>query len=92
MPVNILYKLATSPIICNASPIICNGQEQFARGKFAADKKDVPILASALEAKARFLVTFNVKDSWPDNSVRLEVVTPKKLLSRIRSAASCDLS
>ena len=56
------------------------------------DKKDVPILASALEAKARFLVTFNVKDYWPDNSIRFEVLTPGELLSRIRSAVSCDLS
>jgi len=41
-----------------------------------------------LEAKARFLVTFNVKDYWPDNSIQLEILTPGELLSRIRSAVS----
>ena len=29
-----------------------------------AEKKDVSILASAVDAKAQFLVTFNVKDYW----------------------------
>ncbi len=53
-----------------------------------ADKKDVPILASALEIKACFLVTFNVKDYWPANTTRLEVLTPGELLSRIRLALS----
>ncbi|HDH98976.1 MAG TPA: hypothetical protein ENF70_07600 [Deltaproteobacteria bacterium] len=53
--------------------------------------KDVPILASALEAKACFLVTFNMKDYWPDNSIQLEVLTPGELLSRIRLAVSFDL-
>ena len=51
-----------------------------------ADKKDVPILASALETKACFLVTFNVKDYWPPNTIGLEVLTPGELLSRIRLA------
>ncbi|MCK4389192.1 MAG: PIN domain-containing protein [Desulfobacterales bacterium] len=51
-----------------------------------ADKKDVPILASALETKTCFLVTFNVKDYWPPNNIGLEVLTPGELLSRIRLA------
>jgi predicted nucleic acid-binding protein len=51
-----------------------------------ADKKDVSILASTLETKARFLVTFNVKDYWPAEGTRLEVLAPGELLSRIRSA------
>ena len=49
-----------------------------------ADKKDVSILASALETKACFLVAFNVKDFWPANNMGLEVLTPGALLSRIR--------
>lgn len=51
-----------------------------------ADKKDVSILASAVDAKAQFLVTFNVKDYWPANATELDVLTPGELLSRIRSA------
>ncbi len=51
-----------------------------------AHKKDVTILASAFETKARFLVTFNVKDYWPHDTARSEVLTPGKLLSRIRLA------
>jgi len=51
-----------------------------------AHKKDVSILASALETKARFLVTFNVRDYWPHKAARLEVLTPGELLSRIRLA------
>lgn len=51
-----------------------------------AHKKDISILASALETKARFLVTFNVKDYWPHKTARLEVLTPGELLSRIRFA------
>ena len=64
------------------------GENSLSIASNQADKKDVPILASALEAKARFLVTFNVKDYWPDNSIQLEVLTPGELLSRIRSAAN----
>ena len=51
-----------------------------------AHKKDVSILASALETRARFLVTFNVRDYWPHNTAILEVSTPGELLSRIRWA------
>ena len=51
-----------------------------------AHKKDVSILASALEIKARFLVTLNVRDYWPHKTARLEVLTPGELLSRIRLA------
>ena len=51
-----------------------------------AHKKDVSILASALETKARFLVTFNVRHYWPHKTARLEVLTPGELLSRIRLA------
>lgn len=51
-----------------------------------ADKKYVPILASALGTKACFLVTFNVKDYWPHGTIGLEVLTPGELLSRIRLA------
>ena len=51
-----------------------------------AHKKDVSILASALETKASFLVTFNVKDYWPHDTTQLEVLTPGELLSRIRLA------
>ena len=51
-----------------------------------AHKKDVSILASALETRARFLVTFNVRDYWPHKTARLEVLTPGELLSRIRLA------
>lgn len=50
------------------------------------NKKDVPILASALESNARFLVTFNVKDYWPSSTTPLTVLTPGELLSRIRLA------
>ena len=56
-----------------------------------ADKKDVPILASALETRACFLVTFNVKDYWPPNNIGLEVLTPGELLSRIRLALNKQL-
>lgn len=51
-----------------------------------AHKKDVSILASALETKASFLVTFNVKDYWPHDTTQLEVLTPGELLFRIRLA------
>ncbi|NVL89797.1 MAG: PIN domain-containing protein [Desulfobacterales bacterium] len=51
-----------------------------------AHKKDVSILASAFETKAQFLVTFNVKDYWPHDTARLEVLTPGELLSCIRLA------
>ena len=49
-----------------------------------AHKKGVSTLASALEAKASFLVTFNVKDYWSHDTTRLEVLTPGELLARIR--------
>lgn len=54
-----------------------------------AEKKDVVILASALEAEARFLVTFNVKDYWPSEATDItdiKVVTPAELLAWIRLA------
>jgi hypothetical protein len=50
-----------------------------------AQEKDLGILASALQADVSFLVTFNVKDYWPSVE-SLEVITPKELLARIRSA------
>ena len=56
-----------------------------------AEKKDVSILASAVDAKAQFLVTFNVKDYWPANTTRLEVLTPGELLSRIRFALNREV-
>ena len=51
-----------------------------------ADNKDVSILASALETRARFLVTFNVKDYWPTSTAQIEILKPGELLSRIRLA------
>jgi predicted nucleic acid-binding protein len=51
-----------------------------------AEKKDVSILASALETKARFLVTFNVKHYWTNSTAKIEILTPGELLSRIRLA------
>lgn len=51
-----------------------------------AERKDVSILASAVDAEARFLVTFNVKDYWPADTTGLEVLTPGELLPRIRLA------
>lgn len=64
------------------------GEDSLCLASNQADKKDVPILASALEAEACFLITFNVKDYWPANATRLEVLTPGELLSRIRLALS----
>jgi predicted nucleic acid-binding protein len=51
-----------------------------------AKAKDIGILASALEADARFLVTFNTKDYRPSDTGQIEVITPGELLFRIRSA------
>jgi len=57
-----------------------------------AEKKDVVILASALEAEARFLVTFNVKDYWPSEATDIKVVTPGELLAWIRLALDKKVS
>ena len=51
-----------------------------------ADKKDVPILASALETRARFFVISNVKDYWPTSTAQIEILTPGEFLARIRLA------
>ena len=53
-----------------------------------ADPKDASILAAALGAGARFLVTFNVKDYCPKPATPITVLRPGDLLDRIRSALS----
>jgi len=56
-----------------------------------AERKDVSILASAVDAEARFLVTFNVKDYWPADTTGVQVLTPGELLPRIRLALNREL-
>ncbi|MCC5907793.1 MAG: PIN domain-containing protein [Balneolaceae bacterium] len=49
-----------------------------------ADEKDVPILVAAIQAKAEYLVTFNTKDYFPGDTVKLSIVKPGNLLKKIR--------
>ncbi len=53
-----------------------------------AHPKDAPILAAALKIKARFLLTFNIKDYYPMPELGLSVVTPQTLLVKIRHRLS----
>lgn len=52
-----------------------------------AHEKDLPILVSAIEHKAQYLVTFNVRHYSPSN-VGLVVCPPGELLQQIRKLLS----
>jgi predicted nucleic acid-binding protein len=49
-----------------------------------AHPKDVPILAAALQARASYLVTFNVKDFHPPRNLKIEILRPGEMLDKIR--------
>jgi predicted nucleic acid-binding protein len=51
-------------------------------------EKDLPILASAVQNHAKYLVTFNVKHYYPNPSTPIQVVQPKELLHQIRTILS----
>ncbi len=52
--------------------------------KGQAHPKDIPILASAVEAQARFLLTFNIRHYNPSPRTRIEIIKPGDLLEKIR--------
>ncbi len=45
-----------------------------------AEKKDAPILAGAIKAKADYLTMFNTKDYYPTPSHKISIVKPQELL------------
>ena len=47
-----------------------------------ADWKDAPILAAAIKAHCQYLVTFNVRDYWPDDEV-IYVLRPGEFLGKV---------
>lgn len=56
--------------------------KSLSRASDQADRKDIPILAAAMQAGADVLVTFNTKDYFPHGST-LTVLTPRELLKKI---------
>jgi predicted nucleic acid-binding protein len=52
-----------------------------------ADWKDVPILTAAMNARCRYLLTFNVRDYWPDG-VDDFVLRPGEFLNKVRMMLS----
>ena len=52
--------------------------------KNMADKKDLPILVSAILCETDYLITFNIKHYSPDSSISLVVTNPGTLLEKIR--------
>lgn len=59
-----------------------------ARAARHAHPKDVPILAAALQTRASYLVTFNVKDFHPPRALGIEILRPGEMLERIRRTLS----
>lgn len=53
-----------------------------------AHKKDLPILVSAMQVNAQFLVTFNTKDFHSTRELGLKVEKPGDLLKEIRTKLS----
>ena len=52
--------------------------------KGQAHPKDISILASAIEVKARFLLTFNIKHYNLSPQMSIEIIKPGELLKKIR--------
>ncbi|KAA3655880.1 MAG: PIN domain-containing protein [Calditrichaeota bacterium] len=88
---NLLIKLpdaqpAFEKILTTALTITENpSKQEIMNYEKMADEKDLPILIAALKTNAQFLVTFNIKDFFPDPSLGLEVLKPGDLLKRIRT-------
>lgn len=51
--------------------------------KQVLDSEDAPILASAKEAKADFLVTWNTKDFIQEKIFDIKIVTPVELVKKV---------
>jgi len=56
--------------------------------KDMAHEKDFVILTSAIQNKARYLVTFNSKHYFPTDTVNIKIVQPGELLLAIREMMS----
>jgi predicted nucleic acid-binding protein len=52
-----------------------------------ADWKDVPILAAALNARCHYLITFNIRDYWPDKN-DISILRPGEFLLKVREMLS----
>jgi predicted nucleic acid-binding protein len=48
-----------------------------------ADWKDAPILAAAINARCQYLVTFNIRDYWPEDNI-ISVLQPGEFLGKVR--------
>ena len=53
-----------------------------------AHEKDLPILTSALQNQAKYLVTFNTKHYFPRPSTSIQILQPKDILHKIRTILS----
>jgi predicted nucleic acid-binding protein len=66
---------------------LCSAADQceifYLRRPFLKDPKDDMVLELAVEARCRYLVTFNVRDFTGAEQFGIEVVTPKQFLQII---------
>ena len=87
---NIIQKLPQAEIrfeqvIKQALEIVENSREELCeKYENMADIKDIPILATAIESEAKYLVTFNTKHFYPVSSLNLTVCLPGEMLQKIR--------
>ncbi len=88
---NILAKLPRAKdifkqIILHSLQVIKNPDSDYIDQYYGnAHKKDLPILASAINTNANYLVTFNKKHFNPSSEIELIIANPGEILQKIRS-------